>query len=128
MKLIYISLTGNVREFIKKVGMDNQEIGYLHLFEIEEPYIVVVPTYDDDITDMVSNFVDYKNNREHLIGFVGSGNRNFDNEFCFNAKDLSKKYNKPLIFTFEFSGMEHDIIKFKEEVRKIGIARTKKEN
>lgn len=128
MKLVYLSLTGNVKKFVEMVGMDNKELSFVNHFELKEDYILIVPSYDDDITSIFSEFINYGNNLNYLIGFVGSGSRNFADEFCFNAKDLSLIYSKPLIYMFEFSGTEHDIIKFKEEVQKIGITRTTEED
>ena len=129
MILVYISLSGNVRKFVSRVGMDSLEIGYSKpLTEVDEDYIIITPSYDDDITDMASDFIDYKNNRKHLIGFVGSGNKNWDEFYCFNARDLSEKYNKPFIFDFELSGTDRDISNFKEEVEKLEVARATKES
>lgn len=122
MKLVYISLTGNVRSFIEKIGMDSQELSYSNpQVEMQEDYIVIVPTYDDEITDVTSQFIDYKNNKDKLIGFVGSGNKNWDEFYCFNAKDLSKKYSKPMIMDFELDGTNQDVIRFKKEVENIAI-------
>ncbi|KQL53815.1 ribonucleotide reductase stimulatory protein [Heyndrickxia shackletonii] len=126
MLIVYLSLTGNVRNFIKRIDMDSLEINYTNpLIEVTEDFVVIVPTYDDDITEIISIFIDYKNNMNHLIGFVGSGSLNYNDKFCFNAKDLSMKYNKPLLFTFEASGTESDVLKFKKEVKKFGITCTK---
>lgn len=123
MKLVYLSITGNVASFVGRTGMDSLELSYSNpQIEINTDYIVVVPSYDDEITDVVSQFVDYGLNKDYLIGFVGSGNRNWDDSYCFNAKDLSKKYNKPFIFDFELDGTEKDIIDFKKEVGKYAIA------
>ncbi|MCS0824856.1 class Ib ribonucleoside-diphosphate reductase assembly flavoprotein NrdI [Cytobacillus firmus] len=120
MLLVYLSLTGNVRSFVKKVGMDSMELNYSNpCTEVDQEYFIITPTYDDDITDVISSFIDYGKNIHFLKGFVGSGNKNFDNNYCFNAMDLSKKYSKPLIFKFEFSGTDKDISQFKEEVLKI---------
>jgi protein involved in ribonucleotide reduction len=120
MLLVYLSLTGNVRSFVKQVGLDSIELNYSNpLTEVDQEYIVITPTYDDDITDVISSFIEYENNSHFLKGFVGSGNRNFDNGYCFNAVELAKKYDKPLIFKFEFSGIDKDIMQFKKEVLKI---------
>lgn len=106
--------------------MKSIEMNYTNPFiEVNEDFIVIAPSYDDDITELISSFIDYKNNIIHLKGFVGSGSLNFDDKYCFNAKDLSKKYNKPLLFTFEFSGTDEDIINFKKEVKQFAITRTK---
>lgn len=117
MKIVYLSLTGNVRSFVQQVGLDSVELDYFNpLTEVNDDYIIITPSYDDEITNVISKFIDYENNINHLIGFAGSGNRNFDNGYCFNAMDLSEKYNKPLIFKFEFSGTNKDINEFKKEV------------
>ena len=130
MKIVYISLTGNVRSFVKRVGMDSVELEYSNPFtEVDEDYIVIAPSYDEEITDLFSDFIEYKDNMKYLIGFVGSGNRNWGNDvYCFNAKDLSEKYNKPFIFNFELGGTDKDIIDFKKEVDKVAIARATKES
>jgi protein involved in ribonucleotide reduction len=126
MLLVYLSLTGNVKRFVQQVGMESIEISHSNIsVDIDQDYIFICPTYNTDITNLVSKFINHNNNIKHLIGFAGSGNRNFDNEFCFNANDLSKKYNKPLIFKFEFSGTDKDILQFKEEVNKFEISRVK---
>jgi protein involved in ribonucleotide reduction len=129
MLIVYLSLSGNVRSFVNRIGMNNVEINYSNpLTEVNEDYILITPTYDDEITDIVSDFIDYKNNMSHLVGFVGSGNLNFNEGYCFNAKNLSKKYNKPLIFTFEFSGTDNDVMELKKEVYRVGITRATKES
>jgi protein involved in ribonucleotide reduction len=130
MQLVYLSLTGNIRKFVEEnLGVEDAiELSYSDpLTEVNEDYILIVPSYDDETTDVVCEFIDHENNLEHLVGVVGSGNTNFDDGYCFSAKEISKKYNKPLIFCFEFSGTETDIINFKKEVEKVEIARTKQE-
>lgn len=124
MKIIYLSLSGNVKNFVGRVGMDATELSYQNpLLHVREDFIVIVPTYDNEITNIINEFIEYDDNKNHLKGFVGSGNLNFDNDYCFNAKDLSKKHSKPLIMCFEISGTDDDVLKFKEEVEKIGITK-----
>ncbi|UFT99855.1 class Ib ribonucleoside-diphosphate reductase assembly flavoprotein NrdI [Radiobacillus kanasensis] len=90
--------------------------------EVFEDYIVVVPSYENMITEDVSDFIDYKGNIAYLQGFASSGNLNFDDLYCVNAKELSIKYNKPLIFTFEYAGTDKDIEYFKKEVNSIAVS------
>lgn len=126
MLLVYMSITGNVTDFIERVDMKSHEINPANPFhEVAEDYIVVVPSYENMITDDVSNFIDYKNNKKYLQGFASSGNLNFDDLYCVNAKELSAQYNKPLIFTFEYAGTDKDVDNFKKEVNTIEISRTK---
>ena len=46
MFLIYMSLTGNVENFVKRVGWDSLQIteSNPHI-EMKEDYIIVIPTY-----------------------------------------------------------------------------------
>lgn len=126
MLLVYITLTGNVRNFVDRVGMDSLELNPANPFEeVNEDYIVVVPSYVGYINEEVEEFIDYKDNLKYLVGFASSGNLNFNDLYCINAKELSKKYNKPLLFKFEYSGTDKDVYDFIEEVKKIEITRTK---
>lgn len=125
--IVYLSLIGNVKSFVKEVDMESISIDSSNPFiEIHTKFILIVPTYDDEITEIVSDFIDYKGNEFYLEGIVGSGNRNFGKSFCFNAKELARKYKKPLLMTFELSGTAQDIAKFKEEVGQIGITEINK--
>jgi protein involved in ribonucleotide reduction len=120
MLIVYMTVTGNVRNFIERTGLNSVELTPDNpYFEVNEPYIIVVPSYVGHITEDVIDFVEYKNNIEYLMGFAASGNLNFDDLYCVNGKELSKKFDKPLIFTFEYSGTDKDIEKFKEEISKI---------
>ena len=124
MKLVYLSLTGNVRSFVSRVGIDSVELDYSNpLAEVNEDYIIITPSYDDEITEIFSDFIEYKDNIKYLVGFVGSGNKNWDDSYCFNAKELALKYSKPLIFDFELDGTDNDIIEFKKEVDNVAITR-----
>jgi protein involved in ribonucleotide reduction len=119
MLLVYMTLTGNVRDFVDRVGMDSLELNPADPFkEVNEDYIVIVPSYVGYIDDDVSDFIDYKDNYKYLKGFAASGNRNFNDDYCVNGKFLSTKYRKPLMFTFEYTGTDQDIEKFKKEVDK----------
>lgn len=129
MLLVYMTMTGNVLDFVEETGFDTYELNPSKTpIEVNEDYIIVIPTYVGYINDDVSRFVEYGNNLKHLVGFVGSGNLNFgDDLFCINARELSAKYSKPLIMKIEYFGTEEDIIKFRKEVEKIEIARATKE-
>lgn len=126
MIIVYLSLTGNVRKFVEKTEMKGIELEYSNPFvEVNNDFLIIVPSYDDDITTFFSKFIEYKNNLANLRAVVGSGNRNFDKDFCFNAEELATKYNKPLILKFEFSGTEKEMDNFRKEVLTIEVTRTK---
>jgi ribonucleoside-diphosphate reductase 2, operon protein nrdI len=118
MKIVYFSVTGQTRRFIKKLNIPAYEI-IRPIFEIREPFVLVIPTYDIEITKVVNDFMNYKDNREFCKGVAGGGNRNFADVFVFTAKDIAKNYDVPLLYSFEFSGTEEDVKNFKKVVMQI---------
>lgn len=121
MKVVFLSITGQTRKFVNKLDMDLFEITLDNAFtEINEPYVIAVPTYEIEATSIVNDFIETGHNVHYLRGVAGGGNRNFNTLFCFTARDISKKYNVPVIHEFEFQGSHNDVKKFKEEVAKLG--------
>ncbi|MGY3766139.1 class Ib ribonucleoside-diphosphate reductase assembly flavoprotein NrdI [Vagococcus vulneris] len=117
MKLVFFSLTGQTRRFIDKLDLPAYEIDTSNPFyQINEPYILVVPTYDVEVTEVVNDFIEFQDNKAYLKGVAGGGNRNFADLFVYTAKDISRDYHVPLLFSFEFSGTDADVKKFKKVV------------
>ena len=112
MKIIYFSVTGQTRRFIKKLGptVDATEI---------DPVDPLFMVNEDEITYPVTEFLEYANNAASLKGIVGTGNRNFAELFIFTAKNLAKKFNVPVLYSFEFNGTPTDVQNFKEAVNKL---------
>ena len=120
MKLVFFSLTGQTRRFIKKLDLDSYEIDATDPFyEMNEPFILIVPTYDIEVTEVVNDFIEHKTNRDNMLGVAGGGNLNFADLFIFTAKDIARDYNVPLVFSFEFSGTDDDVKNFKKVVSEI---------
>lgn len=110
MKLVFFSLTGQTRRFVAKTGLKGVEILPLNPFVcMNEPYLLIVPTYDKEVTAPIFEFLEYKNNREYCKGVLGGGNRNFADLFVFTAKDISRDYELPLLYAFEFNGTTEDV-------------------
>lgn len=119
--VVYISLTGQTRRFVHKLGMPLLEITPENAFQtISEPFIVIAPTYDIEATEILNDFIETGHNRYYFKGVCGSGNRNFNTLFCFTAKDLSHDYEVPLLHCFEFQGSENDVSTVKEKVAQLG--------
>lgn len=116
-----MTLTGQTRKFINKLDMDTVEITLNNAFqEIEEPYIIIAPTYDKEVTEILNDFIETGNNRSLLRGVAGGGNMNFSDLYGFTAKDLARDYDVPLLMLFEFQGNDKDVLKLKEKVNEIG--------
>ncbi|WEV44613.1 class Ib ribonucleoside-diphosphate reductase assembly flavoprotein NrdI [Streptococcaceae bacterium ESL0687] len=118
MKVAYFSVTGQVKRFVAKLGLENFSITDFSQEDATSDYILIVPTYEEMITEPADDFLeDYS---ENCLGVVGSGNRNFGDEFVFTAKDLAKKYDIPMLYAFEFNGTQEDVqnvLNLIEEIR-----------
>ncbi|MDT2768482.1 MULTISPECIES: class Ib ribonucleoside-diphosphate reductase assembly flavoprotein NrdI [Globicatella] len=121
MLVVYMSLTGQTRKFVKKLDWPSIELTPdMPIVEVDEPYIIVAPTYEKEVTDILWEFVETGNNQSYLQGVAGSGNLNFNSLYCFTAKDLSHDFNVPILLLFEFQGRPSDVQKLKDEVEKLG--------
>lgn len=110
MKVVYFSMTGQTRKFVQKLGMETLELHPANPFEVMmDPFIVVTPTYDREVTEMLEDFIETSTNRQLLQGVAGGGNRNFGPLFVFTAKELAERYRVPLLHTFEFQGTDEDV-------------------
>ncbi len=61
------------------------------------------------LTNPLGDFIALGTNTELCLGVVGSGNRNFNNQYCLTAKQYAERFNFPVIDTFELRGMQNDI-------------------
>lgn len=121
MKVVYISLTGQTRKFVKKLSMDSLELTPTNPYiALEEPFIIVTPTYDKEATELLNDFIEVADNKKYFKGVAGGGNLNFGKLFVFTAKDLAHDYQVPLLHTFEFQGNDEDVAQLKKAVKDIG--------
>lgn len=123
MKIAYFSVTGQTRRFIKKLAWSADDVYEIDPTsdypEFDEPFVLITPTYEDNITEPVRDFLDTGHNANYLKGIVGTGNRNFAQLFIFTARDLARDYQVPIIYAFEFNGTPKDVANFKKAVKKL---------
>lgn len=117
MKIVYITLTGQTRKFVNKLDMEAIELSPIDPFiEINEPFIIVAPTYEKEATEILWEFLDTGENKRYFQGVAGGGNRNFNELFVFTAKDLARDYDVPLLHAFEFQGSPKDVKALKDKI------------
>ncbi|MDH6363560.1 protein involved in ribonucleotide reduction [Enterococcus sp. PF1-24] len=117
MKIVYFSLTGQTRRFVNKLALSNAEI--TADLQINEPFILIVPTYSSELVAPVSEFLNRNHHQSLCLGIAGNGNRNFADAFIHTAKRLAKEYQLPLLFAFEFSGTNEDVANFTKVVNQL---------
>lgn len=132
VRILYISLGGNTRHFIKKLQAYGQQLDTAIQIEAKEitdasfdevetmPYFVLVPTYldggngiDNGVKEIMTNplheQLSYQNNADHLIGVVGSGNKNFNVQYVLTARRYAEIFDAPLIGDYELRGNDQDV-------------------
>ncbi|MDD9138944.1 class Ib ribonucleoside-diphosphate reductase assembly flavoprotein NrdI [Fructobacillus sp. CRL 2054] len=128
-RVLYTSIEGNTESFINKLKAEAEAAGdQLSVLEIGEendfahekkPYVILVPTYLNGgtgtgpevieiFTNGLGDYVDYGNNARYLRGVIGSGNRNFNDQYILTAKRYAKKYNVPVIGDYELRGTQRE--------------------
>lgn len=119
MKIIFFSLTGQTRRFVNKLGFASIDISSNPFLTVEEAFILIVPTYDQDMTEVANQFMEHENNYLNCKGIIGTGNKNFANQFIETAKDLSFDFDVEVLYGLEFSGTPTDVTNVQAIISKI---------
>jgi len=132
MNLLFISISGNTRAVVQRLQAYAAEqtveadwtIKEIHdnsaLTEETEPFVAFVPTYleggngvdngDQEIlTETLREYIDFGDNAQHCLGVIGSGNKNFNYQYCLTAKQYATQFAVPFLADFELRGTNQDI-------------------
>lgn len=125
MIIAYASMTGNVRRFVDELEFENK-VKVNGETIIDSPFVLITYTTGFGVIPKeVESFFQWSTNRNNIIAVVGSGNRNWGNNFCGGAKQIAERYNIPLLHMFEISGLPSDLeivtTRIKEIEEKIDI-------
>ena len=121
VKIAFYTITGQTQRFINKTGLDAHRIEDAHpQYQMNDKYILILPSYQDFMMDSVVDFLTYK---ENLLGLIGCGNRNFNDLFAQTAKKISVTLHVPILYLLELSGNSTDV----KNVRQIVKEARKKE-
>ncbi|MGV0633830.1 class Ib ribonucleoside-diphosphate reductase assembly flavoprotein NrdI [Mycolicibacillus trivialis] len=120
-RLVYFSsVSENTHRFIQKLGLPAIRIPLHEPIEVDEPYVLVVPTYGGgrhtpSVTDsgyvpkQVKKFLNNEHNRALLRGVIAAGNNNFGAEYCYAGEVISRKCGVPYLYRFELMGTPDDV-------------------
>ncbi|PWF99865.1 class Ib ribonucleoside-diphosphate reductase assembly flavoprotein NrdI [Levilactobacillus bambusae] len=138
LNVLYISIEGNTRNFVKNLTRyaaeqhaQNPDLPELNAKEVSEQtdfddldkdYFCFVPTYLDGgdgvnsgvkelMTNVCGEYIAYHQNASHLIGVVGSGNRNFNLQYCLTARRYAYMFKAPFIADYELRGVPADEVR-----------------
>ncbi|MBX9075623.1 class Ib ribonucleoside-diphosphate reductase assembly flavoprotein NrdI [Streptococcus anginosus] len=136
ISLVYISLSGNTASFIKRLSTflqerhENVEIEQVDIkdmvkeerpfYAMSQSFVAFLPTYLEGgngldngdveiLTNDLGDFIAFEENYKRCFGIVGSGNRNFNNQYCLTAKQYAERFGFPVLDTFELRGLNEDV-------------------
>lgn len=136
ISLVYISLSGNTASFIKRLSAflqerhENVEIEQVDIkdmvkeerpfYAMSQSFVAFLPTYLEGgngldngdveiLTNDLGDFMAFEENYKYCFGIVGSGNRNFNNQYCLTAKQYAERFDFPVLDTFELRGLNEDV-------------------
>ncbi|AGX88787.1 class Ib ribonucleoside-diphosphate reductase assembly flavoprotein NrdI [Mycoplasma parvum] len=114
MQLWFASRTGKVETIVSKLALKNVKRIFDGNEVATEEYILF--TYTDgvgEVPKVVKAFLELNHNL--LRGVIGSGNKNFGQNFCKSVHVISEKYNVPILMKFDLGGNKTAI----EELKRI---------
>lgn len=132
IRIVYISLSGNTSDFIQRLSSYiqdkfNMQVKSLNVkdlngekYDLGSPYVSFLPTYleggngiengyQEILTGKLREFISYHDNASLCYGIVGSGNRNFNKQYCLTAHQYAETFGFPLLDEFELRGSQEDI-------------------
>jgi protein involved in ribonucleotide reduction len=116
----FSSVSENTHRFVQKLGMATTRIPLRGRIQVDEPYVLVLPTYGGGhatpdinvggyVPKQVIAFLNDEHNRSLLRGVIAAGNTNFGAEFCYAGDVVSRKCNVPYLYRFELMGTDEDV-------------------
>jgi protein involved in ribonucleotide reduction len=126
VRLVYFSsVSENTHRFVEKLGLPAIRIPLRGHIRVDEPYVLIVPTYgggrdvsgsggpDPDaggyVPKQVIAFLNDEHNRSLIRGVIAAGNTNFGAEFCYAGNVVSSKCEVPYLYRFELMGTAEDV-------------------
>ncbi|UQS87176.1 class Ib ribonucleoside-diphosphate reductase assembly flavoprotein NrdI [Nicoliella spurrieriana] len=136
IQALFISISGNTRSFMDSLTeyaktqhanhsasplFKAREISDVTDLAVEShPYFAFVPTYldggngiDNGVKELMTNslgeYIAYKSNRNQCLGVIGSGNKNFNEQYCLTAKRYARDYGVPFLDNYELRGTSKDV-------------------
>ena len=117
--IVYFSSASNyTHTFVEKVGLPAVRIPLRPRVEgmitIDTPKVLILPTYGAGphtkaVPKQVIQFLNIKQNRDSVVGVIGTGNANFYGAYCLAADIVSQKLQVPVLYRLEIMGTPHDV-------------------
>lgn len=120
----YSTASGNTARFLRALDLPNLELQPGHEVIVDRPFVLVTPTYADGmgrgaVPKPVIKFLNNPGNRQHLLGVIAGGNRNFGEFFARAGDVIAQKCGVPVLYRFELAGTPADVARVKQGLEKL---------
>ncbi|PWD44472.1 ribonucleotide reductase assembly protein NrdI [Gordonia paraffinivorans] len=116
----FSSVSENTHRFVEKLRTRAVRIpltGGAEGFRVDEPYVLICPTYGGGkvgqtggfVPKQVIRFLNDQHNRSFIRGVIAAGNSNFGEEFCYAGDIIARKCRVPYLYRFELMGTTDDV-------------------
>lgn len=122
--LVYFSSRSeNTHRFVGKLGVRSTRIPFGESIVVEEPYVLVVPTYcgtggKGAVPKQVIRFLNDPGNRSFICGVIAAGNSNFGETYGLAGDVISKKCGVPFLYRFELLGTAEDVANVRQRLER----------
>ena len=125
MIVYFSSVSGYTARFVKKLGLPAVRIPLHpkrdHMPVLEGPKVLILPTYGGGpetraVPKQVLTFLSTLENRQHIVGVVGTGNTNFGAAYGLAAKLVARKLDVPLLNMVELFGTPEEIEETRDRI------------
>lgn len=124
--IYYSSRSGNTARFVARLGLPAGRVPISPKDPMplaDRPFVLICPCYADAhgtgaVPKQVIRFLNDETRRAHLLGVIGTGNRNFGASYALAAKIIAEKCKVPVLYRLELAGTDKDV----EQV-KLGMIR-----
>ncbi|HAP7175051.1 TPA: class Ib ribonucleoside-diphosphate reductase assembly flavoprotein NrdI, partial [Enterococcus faecium] len=59
--------------------------------------------------ETMREYLEHEDNHKLCLGVVGSGNKNFNNQYCLTAKQYAQTFGFPFLADYELRGTPSDV-------------------
>lgn len=148
INLVYISLSGNTQSFVNRLKAylqpkTNLPVNTINVkdlvkdqedfFAMTDYFVAFLPTYLEGgngldsgdveiLTTPLKDFIAFADNYRYCYGVVGSGNKNFNNQYCLTAKQYAETFGFPVLDDFELRGLTDDIERIGDKILELYTA------
>jgi protein involved in ribonucleotide reduction len=116
MQVVFYSLSGNTRRFAERLGFPLERIAPGGSLVMDQPYVLLTPTYSGKVPKPVLDFLQRPENRNWIRGVVTSGNTNFGADYARAGRTISEICGVPHVHSFELTGLPEDLEAVREHI------------